>query len=353
MNHGRNFDMDRGTAMWPEQIPTEWRRRMQYAAPSLRDTLPEPYRSADLGRLLVEPLRRQCEISPEESFVQPPGFCDDPLHERRDDNDHKDSGDGSDSALLKKYAGRALIVTEAGCAIHCRFCFRRHRCVSSQRPFSERFADAMAVIGRDPDCHEVILSGGDPLMESDSTFAAQVAQIATIPSVRRIRIHTRIPIVWPERVTDEFCGILRGIRSQAGAVSVGSASATVFIVVHVNHPAELAPVFGDGPAKALGRLTDAGIPVLSQTTLLRGVNDSAGTLATLLEMLIDHRVIPYYLHQLDCVAGAAHFETPVAEGRRIMKQLRYRLPGYAIPRYVRELPGEPCKTPLDGPGVDV
>jgi KamA family protein len=176
----------------------------------------------------------------------------------------------------------------------------------------------------------VILSGGDPLVLDDDLLAELARRLAEIPHLGRLRVHSRLPIVIPQRITDELLGWLRGTRLAP------------IVVVHVNHPAEI-----DGAVQAaLGRLVDAGVPVLSQSVLLRGVNDRIETLAELYQRLVDLRVIPYYLHQLDRVAGAAHFEVPESTGRQLLSQLRALLPGYAVPRYVRETPGEPNKRVL-------
>jgi L-lysine 2,3-aminomutase len=164
----------------------------------------------------------------------------------------------------------------------------------------------------------------------DAELARLVGQLARIPHLRRLRIHTRLPIMVPQRVTDELIGWIRGSRL------------STIIVVQVNHPAEI----DADVAWGLGRLVDAGIPVLNQSVLLRGVNDRADVLAELCERLVDLRVMPYYLHQLDPVAGAAHFEVPVAQGIALISDLRTRLPGYAVPRYVRETRGGSSKEVL-------
>jgi KamA family protein len=181
----------------------------------------------------------------------------------------------------------------------------------------------MQTIARDRSIHEVILSGGDPLTLSDGELARLAEELARIPHLRRLRIHTRLPVMIPQRVTDELIAWIRGSRLLP------------VMVVQVNHPAEI-----DGDvARAFGRLVDAGIPLLNQSVLLRGVNDRADVLAELCERLIDLRVMPYYLHQLDPVAGAAHFEVHIARGIALVTELRARLPGYAVPRYVRETSG--------------
>jgi EF-P beta-lysylation protein EpmB len=232
--------------------------------------------------------------------------------------------------LLQKYAGRALMVTTGACAVHCRYCFRRHFPYAGGPRSPADWAPALDALASDASIHEVLLSGGDPLTLTDDRLGQLAERLAAIPHLRRLRVHTRLPIVIPERVCDDLLAWLRGTRL------------TPIVVVHANHAAEL-----DGPtAAALGRLVDAGIPVFNQTVLLRGVNDQVLALVELCERLVDLRVTPYYLHQLDRVAGAAHFEVPEVEGLRLVESLRGRLPGYAMPRYVREVEGAPYKTPL-------
>ncbi|HEX4148355.1 MAG TPA: EF-P beta-lysylation protein EpmB [Pirellulales bacterium] len=232
--------------------------------------------------------------------------------------------------LLGKYAGRVLMVATGSCAVHCRYCFRRHFPYSAAPRSIEAWEPALRAIAADPSVREVILSGGDPLMLVDELLASLAGRLAAIPHVRRLRVHTRLPIMIPERVNDELLSWLRGTRLAP------------VMVVHANHPAEI----DRHVAAALRRLVAAGIPVLNQSVLLAGVNDQAHVLAELCERLIDLGVMPYYLHQLDRVSGAAHFEVPEAIGLALMAELRRRLPGYAVPRYVREQPGEPHKTVL-------
>jgi EF-P beta-lysylation protein EpmB len=233
--------------------------------------------------------------------------------------------------LLHKYEGRVLLVATGVCAIHCRYCFRRHFPYADTPRSIARWQPVLDEIAADKSIHEVILSGGDPLMIVDHMLAQLVEELAAIPHLRRLRIHTRLPIVIPERVTDELIALLRGSQL------------TPIVVVHVNHANELdAQVI-----TALAKMSDAGIPLLNQAVLLRGVNDTTAAQAALCEKLVDHRVMPYYLHQLDHVAGAAHFEVPVDTGRRIIAELRARLPGYAVPRYVSEVSGALGKAILE------
>jgi EF-P beta-lysylation protein EpmB len=224
------------------------------------------------------------------------------------------------------------LVTTGACAIHCRYCFRRLYPYGATQRSPAQWQAAVDQIAADPTVEEVLLSGGDPLTIDDEALAELAAALAEIPHVRRLRVHTRVPIVIPQRVTESLLLWLRGTRL------------VPIVVVHVNHPAEI----DDAVAGALGRLMDAGILVLNQSVLLRGVNDDADVLAQLSLRLVELRVMPYYLHQLDRVAGSAHFEVPVERGRAIVRELRSRLPGYAVPQYVREVAGEAYKVPLDG-----
>jgi EF-P beta-lysylation protein EpmB len=233
--------------------------------------------------------------------------------------------------LLQKYAGRALLIAAGSCAVHCRYCFRRHYPYGNEPRRLDDWKPAIAELEADSSVTEVLLSGGDPLMLGDERLHELVARLDRIPHLRRLRIHTRLPIVLPDRVTDGLFDILRSTRM------------TPVVVVHANHAAELV---GDCEV-ALRRLREARLLVLNQAVLLRGVNDSVDALAGLSESLIDLGVTPYYLHQLDRVAGAAHFEVPIERGRSLIEQLRRRLPGYAVPRYVQEVPGEPGKSVIE------
>ncbi len=264
-----------------------------------------------------DPLLRQVlPIDAESQSV--PGFVTDPVGDR---------AASRAAGMLHKYHGRVLLVMTGACAIHCRYCFRRHFPYDESPRSLEDWRPAIEEIAADTEIVEVILSGGDPLMLVDSVLGALVEELGAIEHVRRLRVHTRLPIVLPERVTDALLDILSGSRLMP------------IVVVHANHAQELdADVAG-----ALGLLRRAGIVLLNQAVLLTGVNDTVEAQALLCERLVDLGVMPYYLHQLDRVAGAAHFEVPVAEGRRIVEALRGRLPGYAVPRYVHEVAGAVSK----------
>lgn len=232
--------------------------------------------------------------------------------------------------LIQKYAGRVLFVAAGACAVHCRYCFRREYPYQNDPRLPEEWVPALREIAEDKSVTEVILSGGDPLMLSDSRLELLCRRIDAIPHIERIRFHSRLPIVIPSRVTSELITILTSLRAQ-----------TVF-VVHANHGNEIA----DDCAVALRTLVHSGIPILNQAVLLRRVNDSADALELLSRRLVNLGVMPYYLHQLDRVSGTAHYEVDPKLGLRLIDELAKRLPGYALPRFVREIPGQPGKTTL-------
>ncbi len=232
--------------------------------------------------------------------------------------------------LLQKYVGRALLIATGACAVHCRYCFRRHYAYGEEPKLLADWEPAFQILQEDDSIHEIILSGGDPLMLTDRRLGELCSRLQSIPHLRRLRVHTRLPIVLPERVTPRLLDILT------------QGPLTPIVVVHSNHPRELAGTCG----QALRRLIAAGCTVLNQAVLLKGINDDVETLAALCEGLVDLGVIPYYLHQLDQVAGTAHFEVPEARGLELIAALRARLPGYAVPQFVREVAGEAHKLPL-------
>jgi EF-P beta-lysylation protein EpmB len=232
--------------------------------------------------------------------------------------------------LLQKYAGRALLVTTGACAVHCRYCFRRHFPYDQVPHGTTAWDPALASIAADDSLSEVILSGGDPLMLVDSQLATLVEKIAAIAHITRLRVHTRLPIMIPSRVTDELVDWLTGTRL------------TPVVVIHANHARELDNVV----AASVDRLRQAGATLLNQAVLLRGVNDTVEAQLGLSSRLIEIGVVPYYLHQLDRVAGAAHFEVPIEQGRMLIDELRATLPGYMVPKYVQEIPDRPNKLPL-------
>ena len=232
--------------------------------------------------------------------------------------------------LLHKYQGRVLLVTTGACPVHCRYCFRRHYPYGELPKSNAAWQSALEQIAADTTIEEVILSGGDPLMLPDERLAALADSISQISHVRRLRVHTRMPVLIPSRIDPALLDWLSHTRLSS------------LMVIHANHPREI----DADVAAALRRLIEAGVPVLNQAVLLAGVNDNAETLVELSQRLVDLGVFPYYLHQLDRVAGAAHFEVPVERGRELITAMRTKLPGYAVPRYVQEIAGEPGKTVL-------
>jgi EF-P beta-lysylation protein EpmB len=236
----------------------------------------------------------------------------------------------SANGVLHKYEGRALLVATGSCAVHCRYCFRRHFPYAEETAAANRWSEAVGHLRADRSIGEVILSGGDPLSLSTAKLAELGDALAAIPHVRRLRIHTRLPIVLPERVDTEFHRWLAALPLQR------------VVVLHANHPAE----FDAAVDAACARLRDAGATLLNQAVLLRGVNDDADVLAGLSERSFAAGVLPYYLHQLDRVAGAAHFEVPDERAQGQLDALRRRLHGYLVPRLVREVAGEPGKSAL-------
>ncbi|HWC91054.1 MAG TPA: EF-P beta-lysylation protein EpmB [Pirellulales bacterium] len=286
---------------FPVFAPRSWVARMRFGNPR-------------------DPLLRQV-LPLEEELSWPAQFETDPVGDRLAKRS---------PGLLHKYNGRVLLVTTGACAVHCRYCFRRHFPYGETPRGIEAWQPALTQIAADPSVTEVILSGGDPLTLVDEQLALLAGQLADIGHLRRLRVHTRLPIMIPDRVTDQLIDWLCGTRLAP------------VLVIHANHAAEL----DDSVEAAIGRLADAGVMLLNQSVLLAGVNDSVNALEELSERLLELRVMPYYLHQLDRVAGAAHFEVPESTGRALVEQLRARLPGYAVPRYVREEAGALYKIPL-------
>lgn len=229
--------------------------------------------------------------------------------------------------LLQKYRGRALLVTTSVCAMHCRYCFRQNYPYESQ---DKSFEEEIEMLRLDPSIEELILSGGDPLSLSNRLLRQLFEQLETIPHLKRIRFHTRFPIGIPERIDEEFLDLLGKLKKQ------------VWFVIHTNHPGEL----DDDIGAALAKIRQLGIPVLNQFVLLKGVNDSEEVLKELCLQLVNQGVFPYYLHQLDAVQGAHHFEVTEERGLALISYLEKQLPGYAVPKYVREVAGEESKSPI-------
>ena len=288
-------------AQFPLRVPRAFIQRMRYgdaADPLLRQVLP---------------------LDDEDRIV--PGFELDAV------------GDGAAKAgngVIHKYNGRALLITTGSCAVNCRYCFRRHFPYAEETAARGDWAEAIAVIAADTSIEEVLLSGGDPLSLSTAKLADLTRQLTSLPHIKRLRIHSRLPVVLPARIDEAFIEWMSKLPWP------------VTFVIHANHANE----FDREVDAALARLRDAGATLLNQAVLLRGVNDSVDPLADLSERGFRAGVLPYYLHQLDRVQGAAHFEVDDATALALHRQLAARLSGYLVPRLVREVAGDPGKRPL-------
>ena len=294
-----------------------------------------PYRLAETGFALRVPPHFRALIKPGDPFdplllqilaradelIDTPGTSTDPLGE---------TGFGYAPGILRKYGSRALLLATGACAIHCRYCFRRHTDYGAVALPPAALDAALAALAADTDIAEVILSGGDPLTLSDNRLASLMAALAAMPQLRNIRIHTRTLTAVPARVTPALVGMLASLGKP------------VVIVLHTNHANEL----DDVVAAALARLRGAGVHLLNQSVLLRGVNDSLAAAVAHAERLFACGVLPYYMHLLDPVAGAAHFDVGRDEALALEEAMRAALPGYLVPRFVREVPGGLAKTPI-------
>lgn len=267
---------------------------------------------------LEDPILRQFVPLKEERDLDP-GFHEDPVSDVLFKKSDK---------LIQKYAGRALVVSTSACAMHCRYCFRQNFPYETKK---KGYEEELAELRENSSITEVILSGGDPLSLPDETLGPLLSDLDTIAHLTKIRFHTRFPIGIPERIDASFLNILAQVKKQ------------VWFIIHVNHPLEL----DQEVISALKSIAKLGIPLLCQSVLLKGVNDDLKTLKALCETLVDHGITPYYLHQLDRVQGAAHFEVPREKGLALIKELMAHLPGYAIPRYVEEVAGQLSKTNVE------
>ncbi len=267
-----------------------------------------------------DPLLLQIFPTPEE-LQQHPDYLNDPLQEA-----HSLAQPG----LLQKYHGRALLLVTPSCAIHCRYCFRRHYPYDDKGHSISQLENNLKLIQQDNTIKEVILSGGDPLSLSDARLAQLFNRLHEIKHLKRIRIHSRYPVVDPERITTSLLKILEQSELQ------------VIIVLHINHPREIA----EDNQRIFRQLRSSGVLLFNQSVLLKGINDSSAVLAELSETLSKHHIIPYYLHMLDKVQGSAHFEISDQSAVHIYEQLRAQLPGYMLPRLVREIPDMPSKMPI-------
>ncbi|SEL91093.1 EF-P beta-lysylation protein EpmB [Halomonas daqiaonensis] len=290
-----------GHALFEVRVPEAYLARMRLGDPS-------------------DPLLKQVLPLAEEA-VPMAGYVADPLAEA----EHAPA-----PGLIHKYAGRVLLITSPACAVNCRYCFRRHFPYEENAPSRAQWDTTLDYLRADASLHEAILSGGDPLAASDRQLAWLVERLEAVPHLKRLRIHTRLPVVIPDRIDDALLGWLATTRLQT------------VMVLHINHANEI----DEAVIAACQRLSAAGVTLLNQSVLLQGVNDSVESLAALSERLFEAGILPYYLHVLDPVAGAAHFDVSDDQARELVAGLREVLPGFLMPRLVREIPGETSKTPL-------
>jgi EF-P beta-lysylation protein EpmB len=267
-----------------------------------------------------DPLLRQVMPLSDE-FIVTNGYLVDPLEE------HDTVAEG----LLHKYKNRVLMIVKSACAINCRYCFRRHFPYEDNSPNKRRWQSALEYISQHSEISEVIFSGGDPLMANDDHLSWLVAQIEQISHVTRLRIHSRLPVVIPNRITKKFVKLLSDSRLKPT------------IVLHINHPNEI----NQELIEAIEPLRLARIPLFNQSVLLKGINDKAETLVNLSETLFDAGIQPYYLHMFDPVQGAAHFDVSEKESVEIAKAMLASLPGFLMPKLVREIAGQANKTPIN------
>ncbi|MCO6524910.1 MAG: EF-P beta-lysylation protein EpmB [Candidatus Schmidhempelia sp.] len=260
-------------------------------------------------------------INSEKELLQQTGFSRDPLHEQNN----------AIPGLLHKYKNRALFITKTNCAINCRYCFRRHFPYQQNQGNKKNWLKALDYIGSHPELDEIILSGGDPLMAKDHELTWLIKKLEDIPHIKRLRIHTRLAVVIPDRITSNFCQLLAQSRLQT------------IIVTHINHANEI-----DQHVKfAMNQLKQHGVTLLNQSVLLKNINDNAATLMNLSNRLFDSGILPYYLHVLDKVEGAAHFMVNDDVAFKIMRELETKISGYLLPKLIREIGGEKSKTILN------
>ena len=311
---------DPGQLLAELELPTNLLEAAEKATGDFPLRVPYPYLARIERGNLKDPLLRQVLPLAEELELSP-GYVTDPLDE---------ASATKTPGILHKYQGRALLIASGACAINCRYCFRRHFPYQDNNLSSEQWSRTLDYVRQDSSIDEVILSGGDPLAVSDKRLAWLLNEIEAIPHVQRLRIHTRLPVVIPARVTPTLLSLLQESRLNK------------VVVLHVNHPQEL----DEEVAKTVASLRSTGTTLLNQAVLLRGVNDDPTTLESLSKQLFNLGVLPYYLHLLDPVQGAAHFNVTDAEGVRFIRELTKRLPGYLVPKLVREEAGEASKTAI-------
>lgn len=302
-------------AITPEHYQQHFKARQLFPV-----LVPKPFIARMQRGDINDPLLKQVMPLAKE-FVISNGYVTDPLEE------HNTVAEG----LLHKYKHRVLMIVKSACAVNCRYCFRRHFPYADNSPNKARWQQAIDYISANEDIHEVIFSGGDPLMANDQYLAWLIDKIAQIPHVTRLRIHTRLPVVIPQRITQELVNKLSVSRLK------------VAIVLHINHPNEI----NDHFVQALEPLRKARIALFNQSVLLRGVNDHSDILCQLSEDLFDSGIQPYYLHMFDKVQGVAHFDVSEVKAKSLITAMMAKLPGFLVPKLVREIAGEANKTPIN------
>lgn len=268
----------------------------------------------------ADPLLRQV-LPVQDELLDYPGYSHDPVG---------DLAAIAEAGVIHKYHGRVLLISTGACAVHCRYCFRRNFPYAELQLSTQKIQQAVSYIAGRAEISEVILSGGDPLLLNDDKLGQLLQQISDIKHVRRIRIHSRVPIVLPMRITERLLTTLSGLSPQ------------VIMVFHANHANELSPAVG----AACSALRRHGIALLNQSVLLKGVNDAGAILCELSEKLFEWGILPYYLHVLDHASGVGHFEVPEADARRLLTHMQQHLPGYLVPKLVKEQAGAAYKTPI-------
>lgn len=282
--------------------------------------VPKPF--ADLMQIgnWQDPLLQQV-IPQQAEFIEKEGFVMDPLQEQG--NQQK--------GLIHKYQSRVLLVVKGGCAVNCRYCFRRHFPYQDNHLSQQDYQELLRYVTQNTQLNEVILSGGDPLMAKDDHLSRLSKQIAQIGHIKRLRIHTRLPVVIPSRINDAFLEWVQALDMK------------VVMVLHINHVNEISSALRE----KCQLLAKSGVTLLNQSVLLKNINDSANCLEALSEGLFDAGILPYYLHMFDPVKGASHFDVDKAHAKAIMAELIKRLPGFLVPKLVREIAEQPGKTPID------
>lgn len=298
---GQAAGLQTGDRLFKTLVPRPFLKRMQKGNPQ-------------------DPLLLQVLPSPDEGLDQP-GFVTDPLEEARFN---------PLPGLIHKYESRVLLTLSGACAVNCRYCFRRHFPYADNSLSSQSLQAILDYLQAHPQVNEVIFSGGDPLATPDRRLREIVTQLEQLPQIQRLRIHTRLPVVLPSRIDSQLLRWLQATRLKT------------LMVVHINHPQEIDAEL----VAALGQLTRAGIILFNQSVLLKGINDRPEILTELSEKLFAADVLPYYLHAFDPIEGAAHFAMDDIQAKNLYTQLLARLPGYLVPRLVREYSDQPSKTPL-------